>query len=249
MRQARLLEETAYDLDALAFADREVRDEGGRLERQAVLRRHACDPLAERREVEPAGRRKRDVLRYRQRLEQREVLEHHADPEAPGGRGVGDGDRLATPAELAGGGLERAVHDLDQGRLASPVLAEQGMDPPRAEPHGHPVVRGELAETLHDLDRFEEESALRGRASGAPGGRPSLRGPSAVPPGDEAGDGAGPGAGPVTGPFTDRGAPGAGRRSRSRWPLAASSEWPECRPGTRDPRCAPPGCLPCGDGS
>ena len=86
-------------------------------------------------------------------------------------------------------------------------------------------------------------------ASGAPGGRPSLRGPSAVPPGDEAGDGAGPGAGPVTGPFTDRGAPGAGRRSRSRWPLAASSEWPECRPGTRDPRCAPPGCLPCGDGS
>ena len=99
--QARFLEEAAHDLDALALADREVRDEGGRLEGQAVLRRDPCDAIAERREVEPAGRRERDVLRYRQRLEQREVLEYHADPEAPGDRGVGDRHRLATPAKLS----------------------------------------------------------------------------------------------------------------------------------------------------
>jgi hypothetical protein len=39
-----------------------------------------------------AFERERDVVGDGQRLEQREVLEHHADAEPPRARGIGDGD-------------------------------------------------------------------------------------------------------------------------------------------------------------
>ena len=161
--EAGLLEEAAHDLDALAFADREVRDERGRLQGQAVLRRDPRDALAERSEVEPSWHRERDVLHHREGFEEGEVLEHHADPESPGRRGVCDRHRLAAPAKLSGGGLEGAVDDLDQGRLPGPVLAEEGVDPSRAKPHGHPIVGREVAEALHDVAGLEEELLLRGR--------------------------------------------------------------------------------------
>ena len=127
-QQARLLDQAANDLDALALAHREIRDQRGRRERQSVLRRHPRDAFAERHEVEPPGQGEGDVLGHGEGLEQREVLEHHADPEPPGRRRVRDLDRLAPPPELPAGGLERTVDDLDQRRLAGPVLAQQGVD-------------------------------------------------------------------------------------------------------------------------
>ena len=125
--QLRLLQQAADDLDALALAHRQVGDDGVRLQRQAVVARHLLDGVGE-----PAAHRpwagQRDVLGDAQRLEQREVLEHHADAEMAGGGRVGDGDRLALPADLALGRLQGAVDDLDQGRLAGAVLAEQRVD-------------------------------------------------------------------------------------------------------------------------
>ena len=154
--QARLLEQAAHDLDALALAYRQVRDQRGGRERQPVLHRHPRDALAERHEIEPPGQGERDVLGDGKRLEQREVLEDHADPEPPGRGRARDGDRLAAPPELPVGGLERAVDDLDERRLAGAVLAEQGVDLSGRQAQRHPVVRGEVAEALDDVERFEE---------------------------------------------------------------------------------------------
>ena len=84
--------------------------------------------LGKLRHVEGAWHGQRDVLGHGQGLEQREMLEHHADAKLPRRGGIGDGHRLALPAEFAGGGLQRAIDHLDQGGLARPVLAEEGMD-------------------------------------------------------------------------------------------------------------------------
>ena len=88
--ELRLLQQAADDLDPLALADREVGDDGVRVERQAVFRRDVVDPRREPVEPHRAGERQRDVLGDGQRIEQREMLEHHADAEPPGGGGVGD---------------------------------------------------------------------------------------------------------------------------------------------------------------
>ena len=74
--------------------------------------------------------RERDVLGDRQRLEQREVLEHHADAErarARAGLAIATGlpfpeDRRRRPAATD------AVDDLHQRRLAGAVLAQHRVD-------------------------------------------------------------------------------------------------------------------------
>ena len=69
-----------------------------------------------------------DVFGDRQRLEQREVLEHHADAQALRMAGVLDGDLLALPDDLALVGLDHAVDDFHQRALAGAVFAQQRMD-------------------------------------------------------------------------------------------------------------------------
>ena len=100
--------------------------------------------------------RERDVLGHGQRLEQREVLEHHADAEPPRGGRIGDGDRLALPADLAGGRLQRAVDDLHQRRLAGAVLAEQRVDLAGRDGEIDVVVGAQRAEILDDAQRLQQ---------------------------------------------------------------------------------------------
>ena len=64
----------------------------------------------------------------RQRLEQREVLEHHADAETLRLARAGHRDPLAVPHDLAGIGRRHAVDDLHQRALAGAVLAQQRVD-------------------------------------------------------------------------------------------------------------------------
>ena len=105
------------------------------------------------------GQRQRDVLGDGQRLEQREMLEHHADAEPARRGGVGDRDRLALPADLAGGRLQRAVEDLDQRRLAGAVLAEERVDLAGLDGEVDVVVGAERGEVLGDADRLERRLA------------------------------------------------------------------------------------------
>ncbi len=67
------------DLDALAFADRQVENDAARLELEAILLHDGEDPA-----FELAGRNagihaERDVFEHRHGFKQREMLEHHAD--------------------------------------------------------------------------------------------------------------------------------------------------------------------------
>src|SRR3546814_12354835 len=61
-------------------------------------------------------------------LEEREMLEHHADAEGARGMGIGNLDSLPVPPQRAGVRVQNAVDDLHKGRLAGAVLAAQGRD-------------------------------------------------------------------------------------------------------------------------
>jgi hypothetical protein len=68
-----------------------------------------------------------DVLGHGERVEQAEVLEHHADAQRPRLLRVAHVHRLAVPQHAAFVGLDRAVDDLHQRGLAGAVLAQHGV--------------------------------------------------------------------------------------------------------------------------
>src|SRR5690606_11947081 len=119
-------------------------------ERQAVILRDGPDTGGEILSCRTPFEAEGDVLRHGQRLEQREVLEHHADAEAARLGGTADMHRRAGPADLARIRLQHAVDDLDQGALAGAVLAEQGMDLARADGEIDTVVRKAAGKGLGD---------------------------------------------------------------------------------------------------
>ena len=82
------LQQAAHDLDALALAHRKIRHERTGPKRQAVVGGDRLDPPGQRRHVPLPFQGEGDVLRDGQRIEQREVLEHHADAQLPRCGGV-----------------------------------------------------------------------------------------------------------------------------------------------------------------
>ena len=76
-------------------------------------------------------------------------------PSARAARGLGDVDRLAVPADLAGVGLHHAVDDLHQRRLAGAVLAEHRMDLARARREADVVVGEHAGEALGDAAQLQ----------------------------------------------------------------------------------------------
>ena len=102
-------------------------------------------------------------------------------PRLAGGRGVGDGDRLALPADLARGRLQRAVDDLDQRRLAGAVLAEQRVDLARRDGEVDAVVGPERAEILGDADGLQRRCAGRPAEVRDSSPRPLSPSPSSPP--------------------------------------------------------------------
>ena len=127
-QEARALQQAAHDLDALTLADGHRVHVPVGLERQAVARRHLADAVGEVAADARGLERERDVLGNRQGLEQGEVLEHHADAEPAGARRIADLDRGALPFDRSGVGLDDAVDDLHQRRLAGTVLAQHRVD-------------------------------------------------------------------------------------------------------------------------
>src|SRR3546814_4978225 len=81
------------DLDALALADGEGVDVALGIERQAVGLADLAHPRGQRAAVLGLVQPERHVLQNRHRLEEREMLEHHADAEGARGMGI---DRKST---------------------------------------------------------------------------------------------------------------------------------------------------------
>ena len=131
--QPRVQEERAHDLDALPLADAQGRDDAAGIELEMVGVQNPVELSEEFARGEAAVEAERNVFQNRHRLEQREVLEHHADAEASRGARIGDARRRAVENDLTLVGREDAVDHLDEGRLAGAVLAEQGVNLPRPD--------------------------------------------------------------------------------------------------------------------
>ena len=157
--ELRILQQAAHDLDALALADRKIADHEVRVEPQAVAGRDLDDPAAQVALRQLRRHAERDVLRYRQRLEQREMLEDHADAFGARLRRPVRRERLAAQGHGAGIGSQHAVDDLHQGGLAGAVLAEQGVDFAFADAERYVVVRQHAGE--RSGNPVETEKGLR----------------------------------------------------------------------------------------
>jgi hypothetical protein len=131
-----------------------------RVDRQAVSLGYLFDPLRQC-PHRLGGQSQRDVLDHGQRVEYREMLKHHPDPQVPCFGWLVDHGPLAVPIELATGRLHDAVHHLDQRRLARPVFAQQRVLLARLDYQRDILVGGEVAEFLDDVSRLEQRRARR----------------------------------------------------------------------------------------
>jgi hypothetical protein len=155
-QKLRVLQQAAHDFDTLPLAGRERPHRPVGLERETVGAAHIRELRTHFGDAPIARERDRNVLRHRQLVEQREVLEHHAEPERARLHGRRDGDGPALPQDLAGAGFDHAVEDLHQGRFAGPVLPEQGVDLARLHDEVDAVIRQQFAITLGDAPQLDE---------------------------------------------------------------------------------------------
>ena len=132
-----------------------------------------------------------DVLGDRHVRGERELLIDRDDAGALGVVGRREGDRLAEQLDLPRIGAVRARQDLEQGRLAGPVLAEERMD--LGGPHFEMDVleRAHAREALADAGHLED-GARRGFAGAdeSAAGALAIQGPSPGIPCGRGGDGA-----------------------------------------------------------
>ena len=155
-QELRVLHQRAHDLDALALADRQPPDLALGIERQAVDPRGFLEPRGDGGERFRRRQAERHVLGHGEVLEQREMLEHHADAERARLGRPGQHDLLPHPAQFAVARLDEAVHDLDQRRFAGAVLAEQRVDLGREKIEVDGVVGEKIAVSLADADGTQE---------------------------------------------------------------------------------------------
>ena len=101
-----------------------------------------------------------DVLRDREIGEDHRLLVDGRDAEPLRVLGRGDADRLTVDADLAGVLLLDAGHDLDQGRLAGAVFAEEGVDLAAIERQGDVLEGQSCAELLGNGDHFQHRAQL-----------------------------------------------------------------------------------------
>ena len=156
-QEPRVEEQRAHDLDPLALADAERRDDAARIELELVGLEHPVELGEELARRQARIEAERDVFQNRHRFEQREMLEHHADAEAARGARVRDpgGEPSKTISSLVGG--EDAVDHLDQGRFACAVLAEQGVDLARLDAEVDVVVGAHAGKGLADAGELEPQ--------------------------------------------------------------------------------------------
>ena len=160
-QQARALQQAADDLDALAHAHRQPGHPRRRVQRQAVGLRDGADCAGEPAPCGVRRQRQRDVLGDGQPLEQREMLEDHADAERARFGRVAGRRRPAIPAHRTRIRLQRAVEDFHQRRFAGAVLAQQRMDLACANGEVDTVVRNRAAKALDDAARLQKDISAR----------------------------------------------------------------------------------------
>jgi hypothetical protein len=159
-QEPRIEQEGAYDLDALPFADAERGDDPARVEFELIGVEHAVE-LGEQFALRQARvETERDIFQHGQRLEQREMLEHHPNAEPPRRARIGDASRRPVEQDLALVGSENAVNHLDERGFAGAVLAEQGVDLARLDLEMHIVVGAHAGKRLADANKLQTRGSL-----------------------------------------------------------------------------------------
>eukprot|EP01022_Parablepharisma_sp_SALTPOND_P021557 TRINITY_DN427_c2_g1_i1.p1 TRINITY_DN427_c2_g1~~TRINITY_DN427_c2_g1_i1.p1 ORF type:complete len:1458 (+),score=547.10 TRINITY_DN427_c2_g1_i1:21634-26007(+) len=156
-QQLRLGQQGAHDFHALALAHRQRMHMALRFQLQAVLLAGTGDALGQLLQVGLGIQAQGDVLGDGERIEQREMLEHHGNAQLACHLRVGDLHRRAVPAQFAGIGLDRAEDDLHQGGLAGAVFAEHGMDLAGRDRQADVVVGQHARIGLADVADFKAE--------------------------------------------------------------------------------------------
>ena len=160
IRSLRVEQERAHDLDALAFADAQRRDDAARIELEVVGFEHPIEFGEQFARREARVEAERDVFEHRHRFEQREVLEHHADAEATSRARIGDADGRAVKDDLALVGREDAVDHLDQGRFSRAVLAEESVNLAGLDAQIDVVVRADAWKGLADAGELQAQGSF-----------------------------------------------------------------------------------------
>ncbi len=145
-----------HDFDALALTDRQLPHLASGIERKPVDIGHVLKPRRHVLEFFLAVEAERHVFGDGQIVEQRKMLEHHADAARAGFRGAGENHPLALPAHLAVAWLNQPVDRFDEGRFSGAVLAEQRMDLPRPDVDIDLVVGEKIAVALGQPDRLKQ---------------------------------------------------------------------------------------------
>src|SRR5439155_3234650 len=114
-------------------------------------------------ESEPGQRRRtqllaaeEEVARRVEVVREREILVDGLDAELARLARVCDGDRSAIDRDLAGVSVVHPGDDLDQGRLAGPVVADDRVDLVRPEREVRLAQCDDTAKVLLDVPRFEQ---------------------------------------------------------------------------------------------
>ena len=158
-QDARAGKQLFENLDLLPVADRQSPDRQVKIDIEPEPRGEALHagaqaggPDDEREVIE----KERDILPDRERRDQAEVLENHADPEtARRARGV-DRRIAAGDYERAGVGPVIAIKDLAERALARAILAEQSDNLARDDGEFGDVVGEQRAEALDDASGLDE---------------------------------------------------------------------------------------------
>jgi len=151
-----VLQQAAGDFDALTLARRKGPYLAVGVERHAVALRHLVNASAQGRNGRVGRQDEGDVLGHGEIVEQGEMLEHHAH--ALGARLLRTVEPHDLPAkgDLSFGGLQQAIDDLDQCRLARAILADQRMSLALVNVEADLVIGGEGAESLHDTAQRQQ---------------------------------------------------------------------------------------------
>ena len=118
-----------------------------------------------------------EILRDGQRRDKTGLLVDHRDPVPPRKRGTSDLDAIAGEANFARRGRDHAGQDLDQRRLAGPVLSDDRVDLAAAKLEIDIFQRGDAPIFLGDLSHFQKRSFGKRGVSGSGGSvmKPVLR--------------------------------------------------------------------------
>jgi hypothetical protein len=165
----RLARQRLGDLDHLPAREREARDRRQRVDalRAGPRQRGFGDPTL-RAAIDQAAPARRvgdaDVVGDAEVGHQRQLLEDARDAGSDRFLRVQEAALAAFEHDAALVGLHHAGHDLDQGRLAGAVLAEQGVDVPGRAGEARTLERVNSAVALGDLlqaqDRFQARTVV-----------------------------------------------------------------------------------------